>query len=610
MSRRRKAVRDSDTSPPASDARAASPRELLAVAALVGVLTFVVYLPSMRGGLVWDDEAHVTKPKLQSLDGLYRIWFELGATQQYYPLLHSAFWVEHRLWGDAPLGYHLTNVLLHVAAATLVYGLLRKLRIPGALLAAAIFALHPVHVESVAWISEQKNTLSAVFYLGAMWAYLDFDESRRRPWYWLALVLFVLGLLTKTVIATLPAALLVVFWWQRGELSWHRDVLPLAPFFVLGAVAGLLTAWVEQNLVGAEGADFEMSLIQRGLLASRVPWFYFSKLLWPTHLVFVYPRWKIDPAAWWQWLFPLAMLALLAVLWSVRGRWRAPLAAWLLFVGTLFPALGFLNVYPFQFSFVADHFQYLASLGILALVAAGAALAVPRLPRPGQTIARGVGLLVVGLLGFLTWQQCHVYADKITLYEATIAANPNCWMALNNLGNALAATRPQEAIELYRRALEVRPQYHDVHANLGVALGIVGRTDESIAELREAVRLQPNSSSARYSLGSTLVQAGHTDEGIAQLREVVRLKPDADRIRNNLGVMLFTAGRYREAIVEFEKALELKPDFAEARDNLNRARQASASPAKSPPADESRTPSPGRSEPAQDSQLDAGSNAN
>jgi hypothetical protein len=208
------------------------------------ILTLIVYWPALQGGVLWDDSAHLTRPELQSSSGLLRIWFDPVATQQYYPLLHSAFWFEHKLWGDAVLGYHLVNVLLHMLSVALVYSILQKLKIPGALLAAAIFAVHPVMVESVAWMAEQKNTLSAVFYLSAMRIYLDFDQSRERWRYFIAMALFVLGLLTKTVTATLPAALLVIFWWQRGTLSWKRDVLPLAPFFLLGIAAGLKTSWI------------------------------------------------------------------------------------------------------------------------------------------------------------------------------------------------------------------------------------------------------------------------------------------------------------------------------------------------------------------------------
>src|SRR5215467_4647730 len=183
---------------------------------LAGAILFA-YLPALQGSFLWDDEAHVTRPDLRSLRGLGRIWFDVGATQQYYPLLHSAFWFEHRLWGDATVGYHIVTVLLHAFAVCLLLQVLRRLKVPGAALAAAIFALHPVHVESVAWIAEQKNTLSAVFYLMAMLAYLRFDEERDMPSYSLASTFFGLALLTKTVTATLPAALLVIFWWRRGR---------------------------------------------------------------------------------------------------------------------------------------------------------------------------------------------------------------------------------------------------------------------------------------------------------------------------------------------------------------------------------------------------------
>ena len=238
----------------------AAKRQAQWLLALVLLLTCIAYLPAMRGGFIWDDDAHVTRPELRSAHGLYRIWFDVGATQQYYPLLHSAFWLEQKLWGDDPLGYHLVNVLLHCGVVCLVYVVLRRLEMPGALLAAAIFAVHPVEVESVAWITEQKNTLSAVFYLGAMLAYLRFDEARKASSYWLAIALFALGLATKTVTATLPAALLVIFWWQRGKLSWRSDVRPLVPFFVLGAVAGVFTAWVERKLIGARGPSSSFRL--------------------------------------------------------------------------------------------------------------------------------------------------------------------------------------------------------------------------------------------------------------------------------------------------------------------------------------------------------------
>src|SRR5215469_1554199 len=276
--------------------------------ALVLGATLIAYLPALHGGLLWDDDHHVTSPELQSLHGLWRIWFEPGATQQYYPLLHSAFWFERHFWGDAVLGYHLVNVMLHAAAACLVIAIARRLELPGARLAGFIFALHPLCVEAVAWISEQKSTLSAVLYLASALVYLGFDRTRRRSHYLLALGLFVLALLAKTVTATLPAALLVVFWWRRGRLDWRRDALPLLPWFALGAAAGIVTASIERTSIGAQGPDFALSFAQRLLLAGRALCFYLSKVLRPSDLIFTYPRWTLNAGNWRQWLFPLGML--------------------------------------------------------------------------------------------------------------------------------------------------------------------------------------------------------------------------------------------------------------------------------------------------------------
>jgi hypothetical protein len=351
----------------------------MAAAALLFVSLFAVYWPALRGGFVWDDAAHVTRPDLRSLHGLWRIWFDLTATQQYYPLLHSVFWVEHRIWGDSVFAYHLLNLVLHGLAACLVVAIVRRLSLPGAWLAAFVFALHPVATETVAWISEQKNTLSAVFYLAAALVYLRFDDTRRRSLYLVALGLFLAALLTKTVTATLPAALLVIFWWKRGRIGWKRDVRPLAPWLAIGAAAGYLTAWVERHYIGAQGADFSLNAVERCLVAGRALWFYFGKLVWPSPLIFVYPRWTIDAGALWQYAFPLSVAAAAVPLFLAARRSRGPLAAFLLYAGTLFPALGFLNVYPFVFSYTADHFQYLAMLAVIVPASAFATSAAMRL---------------------------------------------------------------------------------------------------------------------------------------------------------------------------------------------------------------------------------------
>jgi protein O-mannosyl-transferase len=548
-------------------------------ALLIFGATFAAYFPALKGKLVWDDSGHVTQPALQSLHGLWRIWFEVGATQQYYPVLHSAFWIEHRLWGDATLGYHLTNILLHAAAACLFVQVLRRLQVPGAYFAGLLFALHPVAVESVAWISEQKNTLSTVFYLLAALAYLRFDEERRWRWYGLASVLFALAALSKSVTVSLPAALLVIFWWKRGRLSWRGDVAPLAPWLAFGAAVGAFTGWVEHRFIGAQGSDFTLTGIERVLLAGRIVWFYLGKLFWPTGLVFIYPHWQMSAADAALYLYPIAALGLLAVLWAARHRSRAPLAAMLFFIGSLFPALGFFDVYPFRYSYVADHFQYLASLGIFALVAGAWAKGSGRcslnrdsdLARNGPTswLLSMAAVLVLGLFGVMTWRRSHTYADADTLYRATLAGNPDSWLAHNNLANDLLASgQGDEAIYHYQQAQRLESAQPEAANNLGIALGRVGRAPEAIVAFEQALRLRPDYAEAHYNLGVALASVGRLVPAIAHFDAALRLSPNHAEIHEGLGMALARTNRFPEAIEQLEQAVALRSDDVTAYLNL------------------------------------------
>jgi Flp pilus assembly protein TadD len=483
------------------------------------------------------------------------------------------------LWGDATLGYHLVNILLHAVAALMVALILRRWAIPGAYLAAAVFALHPVHVESVAWITELKNTLSAVFYLGAMLVYLRFDQQRKAWAYFGGLGLFVLGLLSKTVTATLPAALLVIFWWQRGRLSWRRDVLPLMPYFVLGAAAGVFTTWVENTLVGANGAEFNLTVIDRSLIAGRAIWFYLGKLLWPADLLFIYPRWHVSQAVWWQYLFSLAALAALAALWGLRRRWRAPLAGMLFFVGTLFPVLGFFNVFPFIYSFVADHFQYLASLGIISLVSAGAALLLDRWRLWGRPAGYALCLMLLVTLSVLTLRQSRMYTDIETLYQTTIDGNPTCWMAHTNLGSILVRRGQfDEAIAHWQKALEINSNDTQAHNNLGLILVGRGRLDEAIAHYQMALNIEPGDPKFQRNIGVALIARGRPAEAAIHLRKALESTPNDARLYDYLGLALAASGHIDEAMVHYRKALEIKPDDAAVHSNLGVALAASGQP--------------------------------
>ncbi|MGH7655526.1 MAG: tetratricopeptide repeat protein [Gemmatimonadaceae bacterium] len=506
---------------------------------------------------------------LRSLGGLRDIWFKLGATQQYYPLLHSAFWVEAQFWGDSVLGYHLMNVVLHVIAACLVVTLCQRLEIKGAWLAGAIFALHPVNVESVAWISEQKNTLSLVFYLLAALAYLRFDAARKPRDYAIASALFACALLTKTVTASLPAALLVVFWWKRGRIQWKRDVLPLVPWFLVAAASGLFTAWVERHLIGAEGSEYNLDLLQRVLLAGRAIWFYFDKLLWPTDLIFTYPHWTVDAKVAWQYAFDVGLVALTGWFWSLRSRTRGPLAGLLFFCGSLFPVLGFLDIYPFRYSYVADHFAYLASLGVIVPLSAAATYAIESLST--QTLRRAAQVAVGALLAtlaVLSNLQSRMYVDAKTLYRTTLARNPDDWMAHQNLGliYSRGAVHRAEAITQFEDVIRLKPEHNRAHYNLGLQLFISGRGPEAVEHFQRAIQLAPNNllivGNSLMFLGTIYTaMPGRVDEAIAALDSAVALRPHDGESRHALGLALERAGRGTEGAAQLDSAAMLRPDL-------------------------------------------------
>jgi tetratricopeptide (TPR) repeat protein len=555
---------------------------------LVGLLilaaTLAAYHPVWSAGFIWDDKGHVTRPDLQPLHGLWRIWFEPGATQQYYPLLHSAFWLEHRMWGESARAYHLANISLHALSAFLLYALLRRLALPGAMLAALAFALHPVCVETVAWVSEEKNTLSAVFCLLSALAYLSFDARRGGARYALATALFAMAIATKSVTATLPAALLVILWWRRGRLSWKPDVLPLAPWFALATAAGIVTAWVERRFIGASGEAFALGAVGRCLVAGRALWFYLGKALWPTHLSFIYPHWEINTGAAWQYLYPAGAIAALAAL-HARRLGRGPIAAALLFAGTLLPALGFINTYPFLYSYVADHFQYLA----LAVVVSGAAAALTlgaRRANAPRWLRAAAAAGLVALLARLTMAQGREYVDSETLWKATLAANPSCWMARENLGGVyLGQGRVDEAIAQFREAIRMRPADHEAMNELGVAQLQSGHPEEAVSTLVAALSLAPNSSETHLNLGVALLHVGKANEAARQFEGVLEVDPTSTKARRNLAIAyhdlagaLFVEGHPSQAGELFQKSLAMDPDVAQTHSDLGAALAAEGHP--------------------------------
>jgi tetratricopeptide (TPR) repeat protein len=454
-------------------------------------------------------------------------------------------------------------------SALLLVRILRKLDVRGAWLAAAIFALHPVMVESVAWISELKNTLSGVLFLSASLTYLTYAETGKRRSYLSALGLFILGLLSKTTIAPFPLAMLAVTRWKHGKLSWRQDIAPLFPFFLAGILLGLLTLYVERSHIGTREPELEFSFIERCLIAGRAIWFYLGKVLLPVNLMISYPRWDLTATAWWQYLFPAAALVAGFILWTMRKAWRAPLAVFIYFTAMLLPFLGFFSFFTFRYSFAADHYQYLAAIGPIVMAAGLLEIALDSARRGRGLLKAAISVTLLLTLGVLTWKQSGMYSDAETLYRTTIARNDRSWMAHNNLGIVLANMgRADEAVVQYQKALEVKPNHADAYYNLGHLFAKMGRTDEALAHYQKALDIDPNHAKAHINLGGLLADLGRADEALAHYAKASEIDPNDSGIQYNLGSLLEDMGRTDEAIAHYQKALILTPDHPETHYNL------------------------------------------
>jgi len=544
---------------------------------IILLATFAAYGPALSGGILWDDDRYVTEnPLLFAGDGLWRIWTSPRESPQYYPLVFSSFWLEAHLWGLSTFGLHIVNVALHAINAILLGFVLRRLRVPGAWLAGAVFALHPVQVESVAWITERKNVLSGLFYLMSLLAYLRFVDRGRWGAYALSLVLFVCAILSKTVTCSLPVAILLCQWWRSNRLG-RREVLGILPFFIIGVPLGLMTVWLEKHHVGAIGEDWQLSVLERGLVAGRALWFYAGKLVWPAKLVFNYPRWHIDAWAWWQYLYPAGFLVVVALLWGVRRRiGKGPLFAVAFFAITLTPALGFFDVYPFRYSFVADHFQYHASMGLIVLAAAAVTRALRRLPGVrGVAVmspARLVFLLPL-LCGALTHRQASLYADAETLWRRTIADNPSSWLARYNLALLLVRGQEQDdervaqAQAHLRTVLDLNPRSAAAHRSLAIIAGKRGDPNGAMDHFRAALDIRPDDPEALYNMAKELIRVGDVAGAIRAYEACLASDPECAPAHNNLGRIFLERGDRQRAAMHFDLALQAGPWYAPALHN-------------------------------------------
>ena len=560
-----KSHRKAETTTPLTGVNFRSRQDVIAFLVL-GLLVLACYLPAMLwGGFVWDDILCIKVDPVQDISGLVEIWFSPSAIENeghYWPLVYTTFWLEHKLWGFDPQGYHIVNVLLHLANTFVVWHLLRRMAVSGAWMVAAVFAVHPLHVESVAWVIERKDVLSGFFFLSGVVAWMRFIEKPGRGRYAAALVLYVAGLLSKSIVVTLPLALLVWHWWKQGRVT-TIDLLRLVPFCVVGLVITISDLLFFRSVAPL---SFDYSLTERTLIAARALWFYAGKLLWPFELAVIYPRWDIhvaDPIAW-GYFIGAVVLAL--ALWLFRLRTgRGPMAGALFFAVTLSPVLGFVDYTYMGYSFVADRFQYLAGIGIMVVLISSADNGVRRLSNIGRKVAVGIAVMMLVALGTKTWRQASIYQDNETFNRHIIALNPKALSAHRHLGNSLYKQgRYEEALEEYRIAAEQHPYHAKVYSNLGMTLNALGRYEEGEIHLRRAIALDPQARNAHLNLGVSLQSQGRYAEAVEAYRVAAEQRPGDARIHSNLGAALNALGHLEEAETHLRHAIALNPNFTRA----------------------------------------------
>lgn len=527
--------------------RALNPRlKSLYAAAGVALLMVLAYAPALNGEFVWDDDDNIlNRDVVKAAGGLWRIWSDVHSTQQYYPLTHTTFWLQYQLFGANPLPFHVLNLLLHGVGAWALWRVLRTVGVPGAGLAAALFALHPLQVESVAWITERKNVLSLPLALASTWLFIGHHSGegqapvRRfgRAWIW-SLLLFTLALAAKTSLSVLPAVFVLYLWWKRGRLS-LQDALELAPFFAVGLGAGLLTAWIEVTGVAAQGHYFSQGPVLRVLRAAHIFWFYIGKLLFPLEQSFVYPMWTLDTGSVADWgMFVLTLAAFgIATLLALRGR-RSLLFGLGGYAVLIFPALGFFNVAFMRWAFVQDHFSYAAVVPLFALLAAG--LTRIAVYRTTLRVGLATGLCVV--LTALSFRHARHFATYLGLFEHALGHAPESWLVNHNLGVLYQTEhRPKEAIVRYRAAIVSNPELAAAQNNLGALLFMQGDRIEGLQHMREAVRWDPARISFAKNYAQAAAEAGEEETAVAQFRRVLELDPQWVKGQRLLAWLLATS---------------------------------------------------------------------
>ncbi len=548
-------------------------------AASLLILAFLVvasYLPALWAGFVWDDEIIRRIDAVRSWGGIWDLWFSPSAVyhesgsgeDHYWPLTYTIFWLEHKLWGFAPAGYHAVNVLLHFVNTALLWRLLFRLRVPGAFFAAAIFAVHPLHAESVAWVIARKDLLSAFFYLTAVLMWFRYTEAPNLRLYVAALLLFVAGMLCKSIVLTLPAGLLILQWWRHGSLT-PTDLLRTIPFFL----AGFAIALVDMSFYESRSMSFDYSVAERVLIAAHALWFYVGKLAWPVDLAVMYTNWDVsvsDPA---EWAYVVATLAVGGFFWFLRDRiGSGPFACGVFFALTLSPVLGFFPFGYMNISFVADRYQYLAGAGVIVLFAGTASWSAGRLSHARQGTLKAAALALIVLLGATTWRQSGFYKDNITFFGRAVSVNPESWAAHRYMAEALVSSgRYVQAENHFHRSTQLDQTPADSFLGLALFLSALQRYGESLEAYRLAIEADPGFVQAYVDMGDLLFQLGKYEESIENTNRALSLLPEHPQLyilHYRMGEAALMLNRLGEARRHYENALRSRSDFREAKDRL------------------------------------------
>lgn len=553
----------------ASHTRPARWEVLCLQGALIVLACLWIYTPVYHGEWLWDDDYLITaNPAMRSVDGLWRLWFA-PSTADFLPLTLSSLWIQWQFFGMDPTGYHIVSIVLHALGACLLWMLLVRTKIPGAWLAALLFAVHPLCVESVSWVAEQKNTFSLPFFLLAAFFYVTFDQRESRKYYFLALLAFLAAMLSKSSVVMFPFLILLYSWWQRGVIS-RRDLVRSAPFFFVSLALGSVTLLFQlHRAIGNEpipigGFDSRLAIAGMGTL------FYLSKIFWPFDLLPIYPQWVANPPQPIQFAAWIPILAVAVLFWTKQKSWgRHAMMAFGFYFITLLPVLGFVAMSYMRVGWVSDHFVYIPMIGILALIAS----ICTQLSNKLLPIVRNAAWLgIVAALGGLLIQSHNyaaIWANEDVLWLHTLKYNESCWQAHNRYGSR-EFNRGNHMIALahFERATALRPDLAETQNNLGSGLLAAKDTKAAIRRFREALRLSPDIIAIQANLGRALMLDGQNDEAILVYADLVKKAPSRPEFHCNLGVTLFNAGRIDEAITSFKQALEIDPNLNDAKENL------------------------------------------